>query len=589
MSAVPQTIDRLRPKPVLDQQFVGLDGAWIKRLREMPAGEQRAVDGGLKIEAVMDVTQQHSQRPLVLLVATRRSHCEEGFAVARDERRRQRRSRPCVGPHGGGKARFEPAHLSARRDREAELGHRGRALQPAAGWCRCKKVSEAIHHVEMHSVAPLDRQRRKRRLAITETNRFLRARHRKHALHAVGSAGKVSRPHHRRSLIGDQLAACRGIFVGEQRRERHVDEVRIAVEHLAVGVAELQAFDDRMHEGVARGVHRIEVEAFEHGEHLQHHGALAPRSGLVHAKAAIEPRHRRFDCRAVARHVVGRQQAPVAAAGRVDQRVRTVEAVDRFCDEAAIVSVARLLDLSLAVRTDRLRLLHDPAIGRCNSRRAQQRPRARHLAIRQPHRGGGRPFGLEEILRGENGRRDAGQNRKSILGVTDRRLQNVGKLPGAVVAQHQHPGVERAGHDARQHAGAGHLLAAQRGKSLKRRSRGVGPLAADHDRLGRVMLLQDDRHLAARPDQMRLDDLEHKPRSRRSIEGIAATLQHRHRDRACDPMRACDGAKSAAYFRPGGEALLHGNSVNAGRKLYAAGRNLTNSPHVVKIIREGAR
>ena len=63
---------------------------------------------------------------------------------------------------------------------------------------------------------------------------------------------------------------------------------------------------------------------------------------------------------------------------------------------------------------------------------------------------------MEDATRGSTG--------NPFSRVADRGLQNVGEPPRAVVAQHQHPGVERAGHDARQHPGAGHLLEAEPAK-----------------------------------------------------------------------------------------------------------------------------
>ena len=70
----------------------------------------------------MDVTQQHGQRPLVLLVAARRADREIGLAVARDQRRRQRRARPRVraARSTDGPGSSQPI-CAARRDRKAEF------------------------------------------------------------------------------------------------------------------------------------------------------------------------------------------------------------------------------------------------------------------------------------------------------------------------------------------------------------------------------------------------------------------------------------------------------------------------------------
>ena len=175
--------------------------------------------------------------------------------------------------------------------------------------------------------------------------------------------------------------------------------------------------------------------------------------------------------------------------------------------------------------------------------------------MRQPDRRRARPFGRKKVFCREDRGRDAGQHRKAVFRIANRRRKHVVEAQRAVVSQQQHPGVECAGHHRRQHPGAGHLLQSQARETLERRGRRIGPLPADHHRRGRVMGLHDDRHLAARPDQMRLDDLQHEPRRGRRIERVAAALQDRHRDRARDPVRGRDRSEGAADFRTGGEVL----------------------------------
>ena len=85
------------------------------------------------------------------------------------------------------------------------------------------------------------------------------------------------------------------------------------------------------------------------------------------------------------------------------------------------------------------------------------------------------------------------------------------------------------------------------------RSGRIGALAADHRRRSDIVALENDRHLAARPDEVRLDDLQHEARSSCRVEGIAAALEHGHRDSARNPMGGCDRTESAAYFGAGGE------------------------------------
>ena len=129
------------------------------------------------------------------------------------------------------------------------------------------------------------------------------------------------------------------------------------------------------------------------------------------------------------------------------------------------------------------------------------------------------------------------------------------KRHGAVVAQQQHPGLERARHAGGEEAGAGHeveaLAAIMRDGGAGRRR----ALAADHFRLAAPHVMDDDRHVAARTVEMRLDHLERERGCDRGIEGVAAFFQCRHADRGRDPMRRGDDAEGAFDFRTGRERV----------------------------------
>jgi hypothetical protein len=128
-----------------------------------------------------------------------------------------------------------------------------------------------------------------------------------------------------------------------------------------------------------------------------------------------------------------------------------------------------------------------------------------------------------------------------------------------VVAQHQRPGVEGAGHRAREQAGAGHQVEPQLPLQLRHRQPARRrPLAADHLLRAEPFAVQDDGAVAARTVQVRLHDLQGEPRRRRRVEGVAAALQHRHPHPAGDPMGGGDGAEGAGDLGTGGEhrALL---------------------------------
>src|SRR6202162_2621434 len=107
----------------------------------------------LQIHAGMDVAQEELGRPLVLLIAARRTPGEIGFAVAQRQRRRQRRARALAGGERGGVARLEPEHLRARAEAESQLRNDGGGLQPAPGRRRRHHVARAVDDTEMHGVA----------------------------------------------------------------------------------------------------------------------------------------------------------------------------------------------------------------------------------------------------------------------------------------------------------------------------------------------------------------------------------------------------------------------------------------------------
>ena len=153
---------------------------------------------------------------------------------------------------------------------------------------------------------------------------------------------------------------------------------------------------------------------------------------------------------------------------------------------------------------------------------------------------------------GDRGDGGAGalDQRVTVLRVADRGREHLGKRHGSVVAQQQHPGLERAGHAGGEEAGAGHeiesLAAIMRdGGGGRRRS-----LTADHLRLAAPHVVNNDRHVAARTVEMRLDHLQRERRRHRRIEGVAALLQRRHADGGRDPMRRSDDAEGAFDLGP---------------------------------------
>src|SRR5439155_74906 len=79
-------------------------------------------------------------------------------------------------------------------------------------------------------------------------------------------------------------------------------------------------------------------------------------------------------------------------------------------------------------------------------------------------------------------------------------------------------------------ARAGHHGAAEALVMGDRGFRGRGPLTTDYLGLAGAHGIDDDRHVAARSVQVRLDHLQRESGCNRGIEGITALFQRRHTD-----------------------------------------------------------
>ncbi len=371
------------------------------------------VDRLLQIHAVMHVAQEGDQRPLLLLVAARRAEGEPGLAVAQRHRGRQRGARPLAGlersRHGG----VQPEHLAARAQAEAELGNDRRALQPAAAGRGRDHVAVPVDHVEMHGVAGHHSVAAERGLARAMAGVEPRDRGLAHGLrgqarnsfqHRAADQDRAAEtrnaagPDLARRFAADQLAALVGVVLGQQALHRHLDEIRIGVERLAIRERQLEALHDGVHEFRAQRIHRRDVVAREQGEGLQHRRALAPRPAFAHRVAVIVELRRLVVRGLPTRHVVGGDQAAMPAARRVHHLVRGRELADRLGHEALRPDVPRMVDALLARASADLRLARDARIGFRQARVAEQLAAFRRLAAGQIHRRGSRPF-LGEHLR----------------------------------------------------------------------------------------------------------------------------------------------------------------------------------------------
>jgi hypothetical protein len=525
-----------------------LNVARIKRAGKVRGLERRRIHGGLQIQAEVHVPQQQLQRPLILLIAARRAERGIGLAVAGDERRRERGARTASRSERRGQSFFHPEHLAARGHVEAQSRNRGRCLEPAARRRRRHHVAPAIDDIEMHGVAAQLGQRRERGFALTEAARLLAARVGEDFRGARLAVEQIARTEFERCAARIDLPAARIVIgVAQKRVHRHVGEVRVAVEDVAVRERELRAFDDRVDEVRSQRVHAREIEALQQSQLLQEHRALAPRSRLVNHEAFVFVRDGVFVGRLPAREIGCIQQPAITLARRIEHVGRAEVLIDRIRNEAAIERKTRALALLSAVAA-RVRFAQDALVGFRDGRIREQTIGSRRFAVAQPLLGGRAPFALEEILDREDRRRHARQHRIAMFRVADGIAQHVFQRQLPVVAQQGHPAAERARHDGGQEARAGHHGEAQLLHALDGHGGGRHALAAQHAHAVFLRAIEHGGQLAARPVQMRLDDLQHEAGCRCRVERVAAFFEDRHRGRAGQPVRRRHHAESADQF-----------------------------------------
>ena len=282
-----------------------------------------------------------------------------------------------------------------------------------------------------------------------------------------------------------------------------------------------------------------------------------------------------------ARHVLAGEHAAMALAAGVHDLLGAAEAVDRLGDEALRPGQPRLLDLLDAIAAGAFGLAQHARVGVGQRLVGEQRAGRRQLAAGQVDRGRRRPVRAEQLRDRRDGGVRALDQRMALAGVEDRGRQHVGEPHGAVVAQQQHPGVEHAGHAGGEQAGARHHV---EGLAAVMRDGGGGrrrALAADHLDLALAHVVDDDRNVAARAVEMRLDHLQREGGGDRGVEGIAALLQGRHADRGGDPMGRGDDAERAVDLGPRGERIgidVFHLGLPAGRRHLISFRQPPQSP-----------
>jgi hypothetical protein len=241
----------------------------------------------------------------------------------------------------------------------------------------------------------------------------------------------------------------------------------------------------------------------------------------------------------------------VTAAGGVEHLLSPAKTVDRVGDKAPVPGLASALDLPLAATVGGFR--KDAAIGRRESRIAEQPSRRGRRPVGQVDRGRGRPLAAEQLGDRRDDLADAADRRVAVLGVADRRAENLGERHRPVIAQEAHPGAERRGNGGGEEPGARDQIETELAELGDRRGGGRHALTADDLATAVRLAPHEDRGLAERTVQMRLDDLQRESGGRHGVERITALFQHAHADGGSDPVGRGDDPEGAADLGPGGK------------------------------------
>ena len=284
-------------------------------------------------------------------------------------------------------------------------------------------------------------------------------------------------------------------------RAAHV-AARIGDVRVDVGEGELHRLDLQVLRLGAVDRQRLEVELAQDAERDQRSDALAVRRDLVQA-VAVRIDADRLD-------PLGRERGQVARLHRAAVRARV--GGNRSGDLA-------LVEGGAARRGDR-------AQGARRGREREALADLRRPAVRQERLG---PAGLrrEQRRRRQPLPLDDDRHRIAAFGDVDRRGEQIGEGELAETLRQRHPARDRAGHGDRVPAAHGRplrvaavFLAEVLGRPRRRRpARGIEPMQLRS-------VPEDAERVRAEAVAARLDDRHHRRRGDRSIDGVAAALDH---------------------------------------------------------------
>jgi hypothetical protein len=235
-------------------------------------------------------------------------------------------------------------------------------------------------------------------------------------------------------------------------------------------------------------------------------------------------------------------------AGRIHELALAEEPVDRFRDETLVEAFAGGIDLAEAIAARRFRFAQDALEGGRQMRTPETAAGLGRLAAGKPHFRRGRPFRAEQIFDVANDDRRVRHQTEALARVGDRRREHIAKAHAAIFRQERHPGPERSGHDRGEQSVARHDVEAEATEGGKRCRLRRNALAADHLYVPPVDAIENERHLAAGPVLVRLDDMERGSGRNGRIEGVAPAFQDRHAGRRGEPVRRGDDAERAVDF-----------------------------------------
>ena len=349
----------------------------------------------------------------------------------------------------------------------------------------------------------------------------------------------------------DEGAPGLGILPAQQLTQRYVRF--IAVPRVAIGHDELDRLRHEMHELGAVRIKITDAIRLQNAQRLQHRRPLAPRAAFVEHLIAILDADRLLDRRSPAVQIRRANQAAMMSPGHIERLGGAAEPIDGGGYRAFIPVVECGLDLRPSIARGGLGLREDGRVESAQGGIGEQRPGRRHGTVLQEYGRGAVPLGHEQIAHRGDGVDSPGQQRMALQCVVDGGPKNAAQGQRAPIAQQREPRAEGSRYAGGEQARARNEIETERCEGLERGGRRRAALAADHGRLGIIVARQQNGHIAPRPVQMRLDDLQHETGRRRRVKRIAAGLQHFHAAGRRDPVGGGDGPENPGQLRSRGE------------------------------------